>query len=290
MWGKCRLCGVSGQLQSSHVIPAFIFKWLRSTSATGHIRFGETPNRRSQDGWKKYWLCSSCENQLSKSETAFAKQLFHPFVENRLSTAGYGPWLLKFCVSLSWRVLHAFDEIDLLDDYTEDERKCFYDAERVWREYLIGDRPHPGHFRQHIYMVGGISTASAEVAPNINSHIMRHVAADVVKNEDTHLVYTKLPKMFIFGVLRNDHTRDWKGTKVAANGGFIPSSQTVPQEFYRYLNNKALNTLRIQSSISQRQQEKIFSSLKSDPQKFLKSETLRAIELDADLVRTREEE
>ena len=179
---------------------------------------------------------------------------------------------------------------DLLDNYTEDERKCFYDAERVWREYLIGHRPHPGHFRQHIYMVGGISAAPAEVAPNINSHIMRHVAADVVKNQDTHLVYTKLSKMFIFGVLRNDHTCDWKGTKVAANGGVIPSSQAVPWEFYRYLNDKALNALKLQDSISQHQQEKIFANLKSDPQKFLKSDTLRAIELDADLIRTHEEE
>ena len=290
MWGKCRLCGLNDQLQSSHVIPAFIFQWVRSTSATGHIRFGEMPNRRSQDGWKKYWLCSSCENQLSKSETAFANQLFYPFVEDRLSKPRYGPWLLKFCVSLSWRVLQCFDETDLLDDYTKAERKCFYEAERIWREYLIGYRPHPGHFRQHIYMVNAIAAAMAEVAPNINSHIMRHVAADVVKNKDVHLVYTKLPKIFIFGILRNDRASDWKGTKVSANGGIIPSSQTVPQEFYRYLNNKALNALRLQGSISQRQKEKIFSSLVSDPQKLVESDTLRAIELDVGLIHTHGEE
>ena len=70
------------------------------------IRFAETMNRRVQDGEKKRWLCSSCEGILGENERQFASSFFHPFVEGRLTHRKYGSWLLKFCVSLSWRALH----------------------------------------------------------------------------------------------------------------------------------------------------------------------------------------
>ena len=60
--GQCRLCGAVSELQESHVLPAFIYRWLRDTSANGHMRSGEMPNKRIQDGHKRYWLCPRVRN------------------------------------------------------------------------------------------------------------------------------------------------------------------------------------------------------------------------------------
>ena len=76
MTGVCELCGKQADLLQSHVIPAFVFKWLKQA---GHIRYAETPNRRSQDGPKRDWLCRECEDLFNSFETPFAGQIFHPY-------------------------------------------------------------------------------------------------------------------------------------------------------------------------------------------------------------------
>jgi hypothetical protein len=65
-------------MQLSHANPAFVYKWLKETSATGSLRSGERPNLRAQDGHKAYWLCRKCEEALNAFETPFATKVFHP--------------------------------------------------------------------------------------------------------------------------------------------------------------------------------------------------------------------
>ena len=64
MKGICRLCYCDAELQESHVIPAFVFRWLRETGPTPHMRISDEPNRRVQDGLKYPWLCRDCEQML----------------------------------------------------------------------------------------------------------------------------------------------------------------------------------------------------------------------------------
>ncbi|MDQ6987940.1 MAG: hypothetical protein Q9M25_09070, partial [Mariprofundaceae bacterium] len=66
MKGTCRLCGQEQDLQKSHVIPSFVYKWLKETSGTGFFRFGMEPNKRVQDGHKFYWLCKECEGRFNE--------------------------------------------------------------------------------------------------------------------------------------------------------------------------------------------------------------------------------
>ena len=114
MIAKCQLCGKKRDLKESHMIPSFVYKWLKASSGTGHIRFGGTPNLRSQDGYKVYLLCGSCEDLFNTWETTFANLIFHPLNKGEASSFKYGPWMLKFAVSVSWRVLTYFiKEIDL---------------------------------------------------------------------------------------------------------------------------------------------------------------------------------
>jgi hypothetical protein len=60
------MCSVTGPLEAGHVVPSFVYRWLKETSATGYIRTGENPNIRVQDGWKRWWFCRACEDQMSR--------------------------------------------------------------------------------------------------------------------------------------------------------------------------------------------------------------------------------
>src|SRR5690348_14377968 len=95
----CRLCGRPEVLQRSHVLPAFVFKWLKETSATGYLRSTQAMNKRVQDGIKEKWLCTECETRLSVWETQFASTLFHPLNADGGQKIPYSSWLLKFCIS-----------------------------------------------------------------------------------------------------------------------------------------------------------------------------------------------
>ena len=97
-------------LCDSHIIPAFVGKWLKETSAIGFLRSATSPNLRQQDLLTKRLLCADCEGRLSGFERLAAERLFLPYVENRGRVRfEYEEWLLKFAISLSWRCLAASD-------------------------------------------------------------------------------------------------------------------------------------------------------------------------------------
>jgi hypothetical protein len=96
MNGICALCRKTSILIQSHIIPKFVYKWLKDNSATGYLRFGKNPNKRSQDGFKENMLCRNCEDIFNKWETEFATNIFHPFAANTSGSYEYKIWFATF--------------------------------------------------------------------------------------------------------------------------------------------------------------------------------------------------
>ena len=115
----CALCAKSSNLQASHIIPGFVFDWLRETSATGHFRLSENPNLRVQDGLKPRMLCWDCEQLFASWEKTFAERCFVPINGASEPSITYGPWMLKFATSVSWRVLRSFEAAGCLSEIPE---------------------------------------------------------------------------------------------------------------------------------------------------------------------------
>jgi hypothetical protein len=65
----CRLCSETKELRESHILPGFVYRWMKETSATGYLRFGQQPNVRVQDGLKLHLLCGDCEQRFNQWET-----------------------------------------------------------------------------------------------------------------------------------------------------------------------------------------------------------------------------
>lgn len=129
---NCALCQEAKVLKKSHIVPKFIAKWIKKTSETG--KFRDLEFKRIQDSAKLSLLCKECENKLSVYEKYFAEKIFHPTVSITSSDVKYDIRLLKFIVSLSWRVLKVIlynKEKNLEDDVGD-----LIIVEQNWRDFL----------------------------------------------------------------------------------------------------------------------------------------------------------
>jgi hypothetical protein len=167
--GFCRLCQLPAELQESHIIPAFVFRWRKDTSPTPFMRTSREPNRRVQDGLKRHWLCRDCEQALGTYEKQFASTIFHPIAQNGTQRIPYADWLLRFCVSISWRALVLACDQTSFTDLPEAQRQAATEALDVWHGFLRGRMPHPGKFEQHLLVFDEMDSYQGErLPPNIS--------------------------------------------------------------------------------------------------------------------------
>ena len=285
MEGICHLCAAKTELMESHVIPSFVYKWLKDSSGTGFLRFGLEPNKRVQDGYKLYWLCGDCESRLNVWETRFSKSVFHPIVRGTAQRIVYGDWLLKFCVSVSWRVLNYFINAKELDHFPKALQDKAVLAHDVWKEVLLGKRDHPGMCEQHFLPLDAIESFTIDDAPvNINRYILRTVDMDAVCGETNAFIYSKLERFVIIGFIEMPYPRHWQGTKVQLRRGVLePRTYMLPKAFGDYFVSKARRYGVVQSSISANQQNKIEESYRKNIEKAAQSETVRAMTQDVKL-------
>ncbi|MET4634454.1 hypothetical protein [Kaistia defluvii] len=162
----CAFCQEGAELRASHILPAFVFRWLKKSGGTGHLRNARTPNRRAQDGIKIRLLCRDCEQLFSGFERQFADKLFLPYTKDDGLKLVYGDWLARFCASLSWRVLVLLIRENRLQSITAAQSKAARAALATWESFIRGDISNPGVFEQHILPFPGISETTIQNLPN----------------------------------------------------------------------------------------------------------------------------
>ncbi len=279
----CRLCGAAGPLQLSHIIPAFVFRWQRSTAGGGYLRYGLKPNQRVQDGMQRYLLCPHCEGRLNQAETKFATRLFHPYSNRERYRFKYGPWLLQFGVSVVWRVLQFYKEEGHLEAYyPADQLRHAAEAEMTWREFLRGNLRNPGRFEVHMLPQDEIVSASTQdLPPNINRYLLRAIDTDVTHSQSTSFVYAKLGRFMFLGFTFLKHPKQWVGTKVHATEGIIePRKYVIPGQLLEYIKHKATRVSVILEALSPRQQEKVQQSIRQNADKIANSDLMQAMNAD----------
>ncbi|WP_447983225.1 hypothetical protein [Nitrospira sp. Nam74] len=270
-------------------MPAFIYRWLRDTSGKSHLRSGQMPNQRIQDGHKRYWLCCACEQLFSASETRFASNLFYPYTKDATKPIGYGPWLLHFCVSVSWRVLQFFKDETSLEGYDPDGLEATAKADQAWKEYLLGQSPHPGRFEQHLLPLGAIESSSAgtdSLPPNINRYLMRMVDKGLCRGSDGSIfVYSKLPRILVVGFVHGGRKNQWNRTKVhVRNGSIEPGTEyRIPGVLFQFIMERAKQAAQMMGSVSARQLQKIDASFEKNIEDFVGSDEFIAMQTDVEM-------
>jgi hypothetical protein len=283
---QCAFCRKRAQLMESHVLPAFLFRWLRERGMTEHIRFLQNPNRRIQDGIKKPWFCSACETHFSGYETAFAGRFFHPWIAGTRRIS-YDNWLLKFCTSICWRVLNHCKGQNPMAEYSEEQDRLASEASRAWHKYLSGEAEHPGRFEVHLIAWDDISDSTVPNLPsNMNRYLQGAIEMDIIGTSSTLYTFAKLGPVMLFGVIqRGDDI--WKDTRVHVKHGIFEQRKiTLPKSMAGLFNEKARKVEEFYSTISEVQQSKINVLVDSNPVRIANSRQLQSLLADARLFGT----
>ena len=282
--GICGLCRRRADLQESHIIPKFVSDHQKATSATGFLRTSEGVNRRVQDGLKLPLLCRDCEGLLNQWETPFAAQIYHPWTRREAKTFDYGPWLLKFAVSVSWRALTWYmDSSRGRRKYTDDERDLVENALTAWKDFLLGARPHPGRFEQHMLLFDAIEATDkpGSLPTNINRFLTRGSGINMELRETRPtFIYTKMGKIMLLGLLEIKRPRAWLGTQIHVKHGSIGGNVSVPGEFFDYLKERARIMHTEYNAMSDKQKAVILKTVHRDPDRAASSETFEMMQRD----------
>lgn len=289
----CSLCQNERELCESHIIPQFAFDWLKRSSATGYLRRTGVINRRVQDGQKQKLLCGSCETRISRYESLFAREVFHPLHTNEELRLSRGPWFrydawfMKFAVSVSWRALIFLLQRDTPRHFSEQQLKLASDALSKWRSFLLDLTDNPASFEQHVILMDVMADHTINDLPkNMNRYFLRTIDFDLARSERSAFVFVKMCRVMIFGFIQNDPKEIWEGTRLRVRKGEVGGkNMRLPGSLLNYLKARAKHVGETEAKISDRQLDKIHADTVKAGDRAIESETLAVTLHDEEMFR-----
>jgi hypothetical protein len=243
----CSLCRNLAELRASHIIPRFVGKWIKETSATGYFRSAGQPNLRKQDLTKEKLLCESCEQRFSSFEGEFAAQVFRPYVERGLTPEGrangpmtlyYKEWLLGLVISIHWRILVSElreDTSSLPPEYLA----VLSEAEATWREYLLGTRRDTGPNRSYLLFLSSLAGGRGQLPPGlpkkVNFYLMRSSDGTIIWNPKQVCIYSKLGPIALVTAIKPSELRGLQGCIIRKSGEMTTVQKLSNQSILRWL-------------------------------------------------------
>jgi hypothetical protein len=290
---NCALCQENPTGQKSHIIPAFIFRWLKKTSATGFMRGTKEPNRRVQDGPKYPLLCGQCEDRLSVFEDEFASEIFHPYAQSKQVGLPYNEVCLKFFTSVAWRVLHHLWITDKDPKPLQPELEGALDKPYdVWRKFLLDQLPHPGRFTIHVIPIDNVTSSTVPNTPlRPSQYNTGAIDMDLVCCESWGHVYVKIPYFFIFGTIFEKRSPKFSmNTLIRLKRGNLGGMNMVmPQNIMEYIHSRSRLIESQREVLTQKQLEGIIKAVERDPKRMVESRSFESAAFDANLNRARPE-
>jgi hypothetical protein len=270
------------ELQLGHIFPRFVGKWLKKTSATGYLR-NLTSAKRQQETRREYFLCSRCEQLLSRDEKQFAEEIFIPYHERRETVFRYGPWLQRFLSGFHWKVL-INRNVD--DPYPENILKISSEVEVELRNFLIERSESPGRAEFHVMFVDVLKDASHEMPKKINWYMARALDATPTFSDSGNAgVYAKLLKIITVSFLtpRDPENEQWEGTPVLKQGELRTPQTMRTASMGPFLIDRAKAIETGPRTLTPRQMAKLMKQAETEPDRFLSSESFRVHQADMEL-------
>lgn len=241
---RCALCENVDELKLSHIIPKFVFRYLKKDSFTGRMRNVSNPNQAVQDGDKMYLLCGKCEELFSQRETPFSNKIFHPFKANGFNGLSYdGNWLQYFIVSVNWRTLYLdlkgfVENSDKENGIDEKDLKLLIKTEKVMRDYLLGFRSDLSSIENHIFFFDDIKSIDSSAEINNPHRLIQGSAFGytvLTKDPKCIYVFANLTGVIIVTIIKRATDEKWKNTYVKQRDGKIRVTQQVKSPIFSEL-------------------------------------------------------
>jgi hypothetical protein len=276
---NCKLCQENKPLQDSHIIPKFVARWLKKTSATGYLRQATKANIRKQDLDREKLLCKDCETLFSNWEALFSQRIFFPYQDNNKREFDYEGWLQKFAVSLSWRA--GIAELEGFRGYKPHLVHHLATSLEIWREFLLGTKPSQDYAHNLLFLDVVESVIDIRLPDGFHGYVLRATDLTIPANDYNVFVYVKLPSMvFLSGVFPKQPV-GWKNTRIFESGQIGTSNQVVSDEIFgEFFLDRALQGAKLMNHMSDKQKKKITDDIASDPSKSLQSKSFIAVMAD----------
>jgi hypothetical protein len=255
---RCKLCNKEKKLMESHIIPKFVYRWMKQTG-TGRLRQGLLVNKPIQDGKKEVLLCQDCEQEFCKREDWFKKYVFISFINNRNTTFYPSDNLKYFAISLLWRVLIYFK-----DDGNKYKFKDKLDeAEIEWRKYLYENENLIKY--DTIHLICNSDEIKIIDAPNrIYSYLLRAVDIEIGESDRKCFIYAKFARFIFIGVIEGFENSSFIETDMpqSINSTFQGINDS---DLLCFIINRAENTKGFQDlSLEQREKNKEYFKTRID--------------------------
>lgn len=272
---QCPLCRLDKELRVSHIVPAFAGRYLKKTSATGYLPNGLNPNIRSQDLAKQPLLCNDCEQLLGSFEREFSLKAFPLIQRDSYRELEYDLWLLKFAVSVSWRIL-AIMQTKVEEDVPQFKEAIQQSLEN-WRVFLLGKKKQPGS-EHHIFVVAGVPESMPKnMHPKILHYLLRGIDATPFVSDKQVGVYAKVIRSMFYSPIVPASAPGWKNTRIHAGPGRLISAQQLGMPgFMEFIEGRVTEVH--SRPISDNQRRKIADAMLRDPERTLASESFKVHE------------
>lgn len=280
---KCALCGCEAELELSHILPKFLFRYQKKSSPTGNIRSVVNPNRIVQDGEKVSFLCGECEDLFSRWETSFANNIFYPYEKGEKFEFSYNSDLSKFLASLSFRCLKLSYAENRLDYISDTLISYVPKALNNLSRYLLGESPHPNEQRQHLVLLDIAQSSSGYIGgireSEFNLYTTRAIEYDVVTNDIAVFVYIKFLKFLVLCPVYTQTQKGWRSSRVSHRSGVLkPCSVELNDYVLQRMLDGARRAVASRANISEKQSSIIESNLsKQQPERLINSPIGQAI-------------
>jgi len=216
-------------------------------------------------------------------EKEFAENFFTPAHDADFHRIGYGPWMLKFCVSVSWRTLKVNAE-QLLGDSPQFTKRVT-DALQCWSDFLLNKSGNITPYEQHVFVLGFPERMEGKFPDGFLYYLLRSIDATPAFSRTKLSIYSKVLRIMILAPLSPLHPSGLRNTRVFAGGGAMISPQQLGGEFGTFLLARAKEVLQI-SSPSEAQRRKIQDEMLRNPERVLKSESFQVKAAEHELIET----
>ncbi len=275
MTGNCQLYDKTTELRESHIYPKFVVDYFKATGSNYLRRYTE-PNRRLQDGIKKYLLSHDAEQKFSLREKWFAENMFKPYQENKLACFEYNENLYYFSVSFLWRMLLLNLGYSGISDRPFYETICA--AKEDWKTFLR-DYKYPKFDRIYLFLTDIVKSHNMGIN-GVDYYMTRTLDGTIISNHDNSFiaVYGKFLKFTFWGVLRgaNDESKI-SDLRIHSTKGIIKTPQNFGEEVMTSFFYNRIKEFEKMELAPEKQQEVILNEIKKDREGFLNSESGQSI-------------
>jgi len=289
----CKLCQVSDDLQVSHVLPRFVGKYLKETSATGFLTAVAENGRpsRAQDLYKRKLLCNKCESVTNEAETFFANNLFYPFKQNILKNIPVDIRFGKFAVSVGLRVLWIMQLVE--HPLAEKWKGKLCELETEWRNYLLRTPDFiRGANSHHILLCNeALLAVGLKNSPNLIYSVLRTSAYYIFEKFGKAYLFANLAGVQIISMISPQDLPLSRGMQVYPKQtfGVVPAGIGWGGYFQNLLELTRTCDAAFRR-LSNGQKEKIERAINKNPERVVRSEDARVIRMQEELRRSIQEE